>query len=246
MYRPTVLFYIATVAKPRLSFPILDQKKMSQEEKEHLIQRLYAESVDIIFKFQDLFSATSASLIARNVSMRDLASHLVCLDALAPTYKDSKFPVLRHKLRAIKEIKSDAFHDAMQIISGYCSFFNYRILEHIIDKLGTKQDKQNLAKYKREFAEYAKRKIFECPSEVGCISDEGCANIFVTLDESYDNCTLSSLHLFIDNVKKIFNFPPGVEIKLCRIETGSIKLMFQIPYFIPATLFPLSQEQEKS
>ena len=232
------------VAKPQLSFPVLNQTKMSEEEKERLMQRLYAESVDIIYKFQELFSATSASLIERKVSIKELSSHLVCLDALAPTYKDSKLPVLRHKLPEIQE--TDAFHDAMQIISAYCSFFNYRLLEHIIDKLGTKQDKQNLAKYQQEFAEYAKRKIFECPSEVGNISDEGCTNMFVTLDESYNNCTLSSLHLFIDNLKKCLKLSPDVVIKLCRIEVGSIKLMFQIPCLVQPELFPLDKEQEEA
>ena len=87
--------------------------------------------------------------------------------------------------------------DAMSVIvSKYCSFFNYRIIEFIINKLGMEQDKENLSKYKEEFAEYGRRHMFECPSEVGERSDH-CADMFVALDKNYDNCTVSNLDLFV-------------------------------------------------
>ena len=87
--------------------------------------------------------------------------------------------------------------DAMLVIvSKYCSFFNYRIIEFIINKLGMEQDKENLSKYKEEFAEYGRRHIFECPSEVDERSDH-CADMFVALDKNYDNCTVSNLDLFV-------------------------------------------------
>ena len=69
----------------------------------------------------------------------------------------------------------------MLVIGDYCWFFNSQMLECIIDKLGTKQDKKNLIRYKEEFNEYAKRHVFECPSEVGKVNEEGHINMFVTL-----------------------------------------------------------------
>ena len=49
-------------SQQQITFPYLDLKGMSKDEKQQLHRRLYAESVDIMFKFQDLFSETIESL----------------------------------------------------------------------------------------------------------------------------------------------------------------------------------------
>ena len=225
--------------KPRLTFPMLNRQKMTSEEKEKLEQRLYEESSLIMFRFQELFSATIISLKERRVTATELSNHLGCLGSLKPTYKDSDHGYLRCKLQKAKSVD-----DIMGLVSQYSSFFNYRMLEHIIKNLGSEQDKRNLAKYVEEFAEYAKRKVFECPCEVGTMNEEGYANMFVTLDDAYDNCTILSLNNFKTELKKILNIPPDVEIPTCRIEPGSIKLTLQIPHSERQRVFPLSDEQK--
>ena len=95
-----------------------------------------------------------------------------------------------------------------EIVSEYCSFFNYHIIELIINKLGTEKDKENLAKYKEEFAEYGRRHIFECPSEV-CERSDHCADMFVALDKNYDNCTVRNLDLFVINLRKTLKVSSG-------------------------------------
>ena len=95
----------------------------------------------------------------------------------------------------------------------------------------------------REFAEYAKRKVYECPCEVGRISETGRSNVFVTLDRSYDNCTICCLKNFERELAEILNVSSDVVV-LCRIAPGSLQLIFQIPLSIQKTIFPLSSEQE--
>ena len=215
---------------------------MSKDEKQQLHRRLYAESVDIMFKFQDLFSETTKSLKERNISTRDLSNNLVCLGSLKPTYEDSEGSDFRHQLPRLRH--TELIDDAMsEIVSEYCSFFNYHIIELIINKLGTEQDKENLSKYKEEFAEYGKRHIFECPSKVSERSDHS-ADMFVALDKNYDNCTVSNLDLFVINLHTILKVSSGSGLKLHRIEPGSLKLTFQLPFFILRDVFPLSSEQE--
>ena len=225
-------------------FPYLDLKGMSKEEKQQLHQRLYAESVYIMFKFQDLFSETTTSLKERNISTKDLSNHLVCLGSLKPTYNDlgeSEGSDFRHQLPRL--CSAEQINDAMLVVSEYCSFFNYHIIELIISKLGTEKDKDNLSKYKKEFAEYGKRHILECPSKVGERSD-CCADMFVVLDKSYDNCTVSNLDLFVINLRKILNVSSGTGLKLRRIEPGSLKLFFLLPFPALQDTIPLSSEQE--
>lgn len=229
--------------KPKLTFPSLDLKKMSKEEKEKLHERLYAESMDITFKFQELFSSTILSLKEHSISPQDLYSHLVCLGSVKPTYEDPKLPVLRHYFPDLR--RAQRIEEAMGIIGDYCSFFNFRIVELIIDNLGTTKDKANLTNYKKEFSEYARRHVFECPSELGSMSD-GNAELFMTLDETYDNYTVSSLQLFVRKLAEILKLSSDAALKLCRIELGSLKLTFQIPIFVRDDIFPLSVGQKRA
>ena len=229
--------------KPKLTFPSLDLKKMSKEEKEKLHERLYAESMDITFKFQDLFSSTILSLKERSISPQELYSHLVCLGSVKPTYEDPKLPVLRHYFPDLR--RAQRIEEAMGIIGDYCSFFNFCIVELIIDKLGTTNDKANLTNYKKQFSEYARRHVFECPSELGTMSDRN-AELFMTLDETYDNYTVSSLQLFVRKLAEILKLSSNAALKLCRIELGSLKLTFQIPIFMQDDIFPLSVDQKRA
>ena len=224
-----------------LTFPCLDLKKMNKEEKQQLHQRLYAESVEMINKFQDLFSATTKSLKQQKISVNELLCNLVGLGPLPPAYKGLDLPEFSRKLPELT--KSNKIDDAMLIIGTYCSFFNFHMIEHIINKLGTRQDRKNLEKYREEFDKYAERHVFECPAEVGTVS-EGLANMFVTLDKTFDSCTVSVLDLFVENLRKTLKISTGAVFKLTYITPGSLKLTFQLPYSLLQDIFPLSSEQE--
>ena len=215
--------------------------EVTEEEKERLKQRLYNESVDMMYKFQELFSATIISLKERNVTVKELLNHIKCLAAIEPVYEDSKLGQFRCEIR---DANLKTIDDVMAIVGEYSSFFNYRMLKNIIDHLGGEEDRKNLATYLQEFAEYAKRKVYKCPGEVGQISEAGRSNMFITLDKSYDNCTVSCLKNFERELAKILNVSSDVVVVLCRIAPGSLQLIFQIPLEIQKAIFPLSSEQE--
>ena len=214
---------------------------MSKEERKHLQQKLYSDSIKVMERFQDLFSATTKSLKEREILVKDILSHIVCLGPLLPTYDDLNLPMFRQRLPKLRNTESVG--DAMQIIGDYCSFFNFRMLAHIIDKLGTSQDKENLSKYKEEFSIYGQHRVFECPCELATISDND-AKMFVKLDDTYENCTIQNLHLFVDKLWNMFNVPPATGLKLCRVEPGCLKLTFQLPFAAVQDIFPLSRERE--
>ena len=227
-------------ASPKYTFHRLNLEDLNKEEKRHLYQKLYAESEDISYKFQDLFSSTTDSLRSREIPVKELGRHLECLGHLKPTFEDSGQPVFRKKLQ---ELKISPIDDAMSVINNYCSFFNYRMLEHIISKLGAEQDKVNLARYKEDFARYGERHVFECPAVVGQMSEEGQANMFVTLDASFDNCDVNHLSAFVSNLAQVLNIA-DMTLRLCRIGPGSLKLIFQLPLSAQQLTFPLSTNQK--
>ena len=44
---------------------------------------------------------------------------------------------------------AERIEEPIGIAGDYCSFFNFRIIEMIVSKLGTTKDKANLKKYKK-------------------------------------------------------------------------------------------------
>jgi hypothetical protein len=214
---------------------------MDEDEKEQLHQRLFAESESMEYNFQELFKATRMSLVERKIAVGDLLKHLDCLGSIKPLYKGTTLPVLGCQLPELR--KTASVDNAMSVISGYCSFFNFRIVECIIENLGTEKDKTNLEKYKEEFSVYAQRHIFECPAELGEIDEDDHANIFVTLDATYDSYTMTHLYSFVGNLQRVLKIP-AMSLRLCRIGQGSLKLIFQLPRSIQQTTFPLSSDQE--
>ena len=229
--------------KRHFSFPLLDLKKMDPEEKEILHQRLFAESEDMAYKFQHLFKATKKSLVGRQISIDELLDCLDCLGLVKPTFQGSNLPVLGCQLPELR--KTESVDKAMSTISSYCSFFNYRIVEEIINNLGTEQDKTNLKNYQEEFSVYAQRHIFECPSQLGEMSQIGHSNIIVTLDATYESYTVSHLYAFVGNLQRVLKVP-AVSLRLCRIGPGSLKMIFQLPHSVQQAIFPLSSEQEEA
>ena len=229
--------------KSKFTFPYLRFQHLSEAAEQRLRQKLYAESEDMMYKFQNLFTSTKKSFCARQVAIKDLAQHLKGLGQLKPTFKDTGELPLRHRLVELE--KKESVDDAMSIVFDYCSFFNYRMLEHIINELGDEEDKANLARYKEDFARYGKRHIFECPAVVGEMSEEGQANMFVTLDDSFDNCNVNHLYAFVSNLEKVLRMD-NVSLRLCRIAPGSLKLIFQLPLSVQREIFPLSCDQESA
>ena len=195
----------------------------------------------MIDKFQDLFSATTLSLKQRKTTVTEILCNLVGLGPLPPAYKGLDLPEFSQQFP--KLMQSKTIDEAMVVIGTYCSFFNFRMIEHIVNKLGTRRDRKNLEKYREEFDKYAERHVCECPAEVGTVSD-GLANMFVTLDKTFDSCTVSGLELFVENLRKILKISTGAVFKLTHIAPGSLKLTFQLPYSLLQDIFPLSSEQE--
>ena len=68
--------------------------------------------------------------------------------------------------------------------------------------------------------------------------------MFVTLDQTFESCTVRNLELFVDNLRKTLNISAGAVFKLCHITPGSLKLTFQLPFSVLQDIFPLSSEQE--
>ena len=124
------------------------------------------ESEDIIHKFWHLHSTIYESLRQRNIPVERLIVHFLSLGAFDPVSKDSQkcqkpvFQTFSEELQTAGNIEK-----VLYIIRDYISFFNYRVIEHIVNELGTDQDRVELQNYEKEFDVYSKRRVYECPPE---------------------------------------------------------------------------------
>ena len=226
------------------SFPYLDVSGLSPKEQLDLRGRLRNESISIANQFQYLVSTTLKSLQNQCVRVRDLLPHLMSLGTYEPVFKDSQEPVLRQQFKTLE--KAESISDIFWILKDYMSFFNYHIIKHIIKTLGTEEDKERLREYKKKFHQYAKHRVYECLPQYGPESKAGHADIFVKVDSQYENYTVAEIEDFRHKLSKILRVSSQGVLRLCRVEKGCFRLLFQVPSFVQQEIFPLSREQERA
>jgi len=197
-----------------------------------------------MIKFQNLVSTAIESLIERDISLTRLVAHVTALGAFDPVFKESKdIPLLQDRIKELKTAESIPV--VFLILQDYYSFFNYDIIEHITEVLGTKKDKAKLQEYKDNFDQYARRRIYECAPRFGPESETDHPNIFLKLDSRYDKYTVAEIKGFCHRMSEILHVSSKGVLRLCRLEKGCIQLTLQVPQFVQQKIFPLSREQEK-
>ena len=226
------------------SFPYLKVSGLTPEQQEGLSIRLCVESEDIVHKFWCLHSRVLKSLCEQNVSVDKLVAHLLSLRAFDPVYKDSQKPALQTFFQELQNAGS--IEKVLFIIRDYFSFFNYRVIEHIVDGLGTDKDKVELQNYEKDFDEYSKRRVYECPPEYGSKIDADHRYLVVKVDSMYEDFTVKELKKFQYRLSRILHVSPQSVLRLCRVEEGCLQLIFQVPSFVQQEIFPLSSEQESA
>lgn len=239
-----VSYDVAVVADDsQFTFPSLIMKGISVEEKLRYEASLYYESRKMGEKFRALFSRTFESLKERGIPIATIIRELVGFNQLQPVFEDSDQPAFRKQLSKLRQ--AETVDDIMDILIEYCSFFNLQIIESLISKLGTVEDKAALQKYNDDFAEYAKRKIYEMPSIENHKSENCQALIYVTLDKIFEQFTISELFFFQGKLCDVLQVSPG-SLQLCHIKPGSVNLVFQVPSFVVPPVFPLSLDKEEA
>ena len=226
------------------SFPYLKVSELTQEQQEGLRIRLCVESEDIVRKFGHLHSRVYESLCKQNVPVDKLVTHLLSLGALDPVHKDSQKPVLQTFFQELRNARS--IEDVLYIIRDYISFFNYHVIEHIVNELGTDQDRAELQNYEKEFDEYSKRRVYECPPVYGSKISADHVDLVVKVDSVYEEFTVKELKKFQYRLSRILCVSPQSILRLCRVEEGCLQLTFQVPLFVQQEIFPLSSEQERA
>ena len=233
--------FTGSPAIEKKSFPSFNHDKLSEEEIKRHLRVLEKESNEMDFKFNALSSSICQSLKEQNVLKGRLLTCLMGLKVMQPCFQGKKQRIFRKQRRKLE--KCQTVDEVWWIISEYFSFFNYKLLKHLANSLGTKEDEEKVATYEQDFHTYAKRLLSECPSQFGSRVSEDSTDLIVKLDSSYDDCTLCYLEELEKKLSDIFQLEHGV-MRLCHVLPGCYELTFQVPFFVESDVFPLSTDQE--
>ena len=110
-------------------------------------------------------------------------------------------------------------------IGEYMSFFDYNILEYLIDEYGSDTIKKRLKKYEDEFEDFSKRRVIECPSNAFGESEKSEKVVKLISDKELDKLTVADLRKFKQRVYRILGYKL---IKVVKVEGGSVKITFRM------------------
>ena len=207
-------------------FPHINDIQLQDEQsRTELEQRLKAESEEIRLQFCILMNKYFDSLEDRQYSIPRLIRHLEIgleMDCLLPEPK--------------------VIDDIMKLIENKSSFFNYELIEYMIQLSGTDDDRQNLENYQTKFSDYAKRRVYECPAIISK-SNPSETELHVKLDSKYDKYSLAELTDFQSRLCGILN-RNVYAIRLLTVQKGCFKLVYAISDYIVKATFPLTEKRE--
>ena len=227
----------------RSGLPYLDTSQLNKDEKDLLLGRLIEESKEMTFTFQHLVFRTSESLRDRQISPQLIGESLLCLGTLDPAVPGPQVPLFSAVAEKLKNASS--ITDIIFAIHEYLSFFNYHVIEYLIQVFGTQEDKEELEKYKEKLNEYCKRRVFECPPLYSLPVQSDHVTVAVKLDDDLTKYTLKTLQGFWLRLAKELNLVKHT-LRIVSVEEGCMQVTFQIPSFVSQHIFPLSTEQEKA
>ena len=220
-------------------YPYLDKSKLSESAMEDLIHELSSQTQDILRHFADLRTNTRKSLTTRNVEPDEVAdSALSLMKQFDPCY-----------IKELNEASEKSVARVFMVLSRHMSFFNYEILEHIIQHLGTDDDRRNLARYLEHFRNFCRRSVFQVPSGVlgsSPAAGEVKLSVYITDLKIYgdgaSDITLVSIKRIQWKLASILHVKAST-LQVYEIEIGSIIILLTVPSTMAVNLLRYTREQ---
>ncbi len=218
-----------------IPFPSLDTMGLAEVDRDNIKAKLFDEFHKISKEFSELNEAVCKSLINRAVPLHKVAVLLQDLRAF-PTHVIPNASLMGTQIDSITT--DNTIHDVFDILWHHISFFNFQIIEHLVNHLGTDYDKVLLCKYKKNLDDYCSRNICECPS----FSNPNRQQVSLVLKvEGLEQSTMHQLITFMTQLATALSIASH-SLRMCAAEDGCKKFVFQVPLSVKDTVFPLRAE----
>ena len=134
--------------------------KLTLEDKAELEAQLILSADSMRKKFASLLLSVVTSFQSQGIDPRKLATAILALTE----YDDPIIgkPLLERDKEAL--MKAQTVDHTFDVLRPHMTFFNYEILEFLIEEMGSPNDKQKLQKFLQEFRRFCRRSVFEIPA----------------------------------------------------------------------------------
>ena len=212
----------------------------------HLEAQRQHETKEVMTAFASLVGKTCKS-IKKKVTLEEFTLWLKQLQALSPC-SESTPGLLAQQIDEISQAGS--MEQVFHILSDYWSWYNYYLLEKIINEYGDEKDRQRLDSFKKDFSIFAQNRIVEFaqyPMTFGTAADDGKTRVplLFKVDRSWDSVHINQLTEIHRNLASILGVNPHT-LYLASIQKGCILMKFLIPSLVARAVFPLSASQKES
>ena len=207
---------------------------------DELKRQLERESSNMEKEFNLLVISLRKSLKQQKRDAKEITDCLLGINCKRQAFDGENQCVFRKKRKQLEECLTT--DEIWRILQYYFSFFDFYLIELIAAELGTEDDQKGVDRYKKEFREYLKCRVFPLKVSSHTPSDDS-KELFLKLDSSFDDCTLAYVEELREEVAKMLNLKPYV-LRHHEIKSGCIQLVLLIPEFIFDDIFPLTSDQK--
>ena len=208
--------------------PIVQYNDLDEDDKEDLLAQMYELTKQIDLEFEKLLN---------NVLKSFTVSEDVNRDSLVLTLVKKEGVFKEEELARAKTI-----FDVLKTIKPYCSYFNYDIIEVLVEVHGSDLTKSYFKEYIQAFAEYCK--AMPCAEEICGSEDTTLRRSKLHFKLDFDRqLKPDAVRTIKSKIARHLGIRPSA-LYLCRIKDGCIELEFLIPDFILQSVFPLRDEQK--
>ena len=202
--------------------PVVQYSELSNDEQEDLQAQIEELKLEIHTKFLK-FAADLISSLHERIAATDIVCTLLEHCTVYPTKSISLLQEHKQALLDAKDTKN-----IFTVIFPFYSYYNYELLQIIVDVHGSERDKEKMQQYILEFSNYCRR--------VPCVEfyDDGYqtslkrVKLKFKLDYDKELLTLKDIKDIQRNISRILNIRPSV-LFLHSIQDGCTAITFLVP-----------------
>ncbi len=217
-------------APTSFSFPQLDTSSLDEDDKIELEDRLIRDTTKMMFDFTAFTLNIQESFEKRRIPLDKIKYSVLNLEAFDAEDKQE-----------IKLAKTLAQVFMTLRIRDYISFFNYEIVQYLIELLGSPDDQTQLREYCSALDQFCQRNVFEVPAEVfSSKSRNKTAKVFVLkCTERVRVATLEYVRSLTRRIAEALGLQRAA-LQLCSVRQGCLELHFLITVAVAKRIYPVS------
>ena len=196
--------------------------------------------------FAHLVKYTLTSFKKNKVELNHIIIWLKELEAYRPLTKES-LPLLRDRIENIS--KPESVEQLFEILHHYWSWYNFHLLEKLIDEFGDENNSKELSEYLEKFRNFIEeRKVLpnsQNSFRTGSTYGKGSNLLLIKVDQSWDRISIKQIWEFHHYIAEILKVEPHV-LYLASIGKGCICLNFVVPETIAEHVFSLCTLKEEA